>query len=71
MTFPFSISDFNPNCNVVPTEVPRTAGTNETDPSSNLILDNGASLPRSCTRSIISPVCCSDSGNYRSSTRTW
>ena len=62
MTFPCSIFDFNPNCKVIPTLVPSTAGTNEMEPSSNLILDNGASLPRSWIRSIISPSCCSDSG---------
>ncbi len=47
MTYPCSSFDFSPNCNVVPTLVPNTAGTNERDPSSNLILDYGASLPRS------------------------
>ena len=47
MTFPFSIFDFNPNCKDAPTVVPRTAGTNETEPSSNLTLAKGASLPRS------------------------
>ena len=30
-----------------PTFVPRTAGTKETEPSSNLTFDNGASRPRS------------------------
>ena len=55
MTFPFSIFDFNPNCKVVPTLVPSTAGIKETDPSSKRTLANGASLPRSWTRSIISP----------------
>ena len=47
MTFPCSIFDFNPNCNVVPTLDPSTAGTNEMEPSSNLTLAKGASLPRS------------------------